>query len=425
MMWCVGTLTQFFLRCRTWSVPFGLSSRSLEEHEGTRNSYLILFDLRELRDVRVFAKRERLAYYTNMKRALHVWRKISAPSYLALALCGLPTQAAADVRIGVFGLFHPRELVVRPGDGTGLSLRSDRETCELRGRDEAHLVALRGSVQATCGGRTFGAPVLSVNALAGGIGAVNLGVPGKIARTFRGHVEVTLAGGELVPVVSMDLETAVASVVAAEQLDGTPLEALKAQAVATRSYFVAARGRHRGFEFCDTTHCQFLREPPAASRPAARAVRETAGLVLAFRGAPLAALYSASCGGHTRSLADAGFRGIDGYPYFAVECAYCVRHATEWERRLPIDADAERLDAARSEAARVTVGRSRGWSAVPGNNFDVVRDAGSLVLHGRGEGHGIGLCQAGAAALAREQHARFADILDHYYPGTTLTTAGR
>ena len=82
---------------------------------------------------------------------------------------------------------------------------------------------------------------------------------------------MTSAGGELVPVVSMDLETAVASVVAAEQVAGTPLEALKAQAVATRSYFVATRGRHRGFDFCDTTHCQFLREPPASGHPAARA----------------------------------------------------------------------------------------------------------------------------------------------------------
>jgi stage II sporulation protein D len=325
----------------------------------------------------------------------------------------------------VFGLFHPRELVVRSGDGTGLSLRSDRETCALRGREEARLVALHRSVQVTCGGRAFSAAVLSVDVLAGGISAVDISVPGRIARKFRGHIEVTSAGEELVPVVLMDLETAVASVVAAEQVDGTPLEALKAQAVATRSYFVATHGRHRGFDFCDTTHCQFLREPPVAPHPAARAARETDGLVLAFRGAPLAALYSASCGGHTRSLADAGFAATSGYPYFAVECAYCVRHAKEWERRLPLDADAERLDAARSEAARVAVGRSRGWSAVPGNNFDAAREPGSLVLRGRGEGHGVGLCQAGAAALAREQKTGFADILAHYYPGTTLTTAGR
>src|SRR6266571_2973368 len=62
----------------------------------------------------------------------------------------------------------------------------------------------------------------------------------------------------------MDRETATASVVAAENTPDTPLEALKAQAVAARSYFVAGRGRHHDFDFCDTTHCQFLREPPSA-----------------------------------------------------------------------------------------------------------------------------------------------------------------
>src|SRR5208283_1270192 len=65
----------------------------------------------------------------------------------------------------------------------------------------------------------------------------------------------------LTAVVTMDLEPAVASVVAAEGTVDAPSEALKALAVAARSYFVAGKGRHRDFDFCDTTHCQFLREP--------------------------------------------------------------------------------------------------------------------------------------------------------------------
>jgi stage II sporulation protein D len=222
----------------------------------------------------------------------------------------------------------------------------------------------------------------------------------------------------------MALEAAVASVVAAEQAEQTPLEALKAQAVAARSYFVAGRGRHTDFDFCDTTHCQFLRELPACDRPAARAARETAGLVLTYRGTPVAALYSASCGGRTRSLVEAGFHVADGYPYFSVECAYCVQNGGEWNRRLPLDEAARRLDVERSEAARLDMGRRHGWSLVPGNNFEAIRQPDALVLRGRGVGHGVGLCQAGAAWLAREQAATFAAILARYYPGTTLATAG-
>ena len=337
-----------------------------------------------------------------------------------LAMWTLPAPALADVRIAVFGLFHSREILARSADGNGLAVRTDRGTCALRGREAIHVSEAGGSMQLVCPGRTTRIENLRITSPAGGVADIELSIPGKISRRFHGRVEVTSAGGALVPIVSMDLETAVASVVAAEQVERTPIEALKAQAVAARSYFVAARGRHRGFDFCDTTHCQFLREPPAADHPAMRAARDTTGLVLAFRGAPIAALYSASCGGRTRSLADAGLPATDGYPYFSVDCSYCAHHAHAWERRLPLDADTRQLDAARSEDARLAIDRRIGWSAVPGNNFEATGDRDALVLRGRGAGHGVGLCQTGAAGLAAESAATFAHILDHYYPGTAL-----
>ena len=295
-------------------------------------------------------------------------------------------SAPASVRVGVFGLFHPRELILRSGHQ--IALRTDRDTCVLAGREEARVSVAAGVIHVACGGAVLGARTLRITGGDGGPADVEMTVPARITRKFRGQVDVAAAGEELVPVVSMDLETAVASVVAAEQIASTPREALKAQAVAARSYFVAARGRHRGFDFCDTTHCQFLRQPPATTDPSARAAEETAGLVLAFRGAPIAALYSASCGGRTRSLADAGLSSTGGYPYFSVDCSYCLRHVTEGDSRLQLEAEPQRIEADRSEDAR--------------------------------QGHGIGLCQAGAAALARDG-APFAEILAHYYPGTALT----
>jgi stage II sporulation protein D len=289
-----------------------------------------------------------------------------AVALLVLSLGRAPATMPSDVRVGVFGLFHPGALTVSAAEDA-ISLRSDREGCVLRRGDEARVRLEGGSLRVTCAAVAFSARSVRVTGSSGGPADLEVGVPGKIRRRFCGRLDVTSAGRELVPVVSMDLETAVASVVAAEQVGSTPLEALKAQAVAARSFLVAARGRHRGFDFCDTTHCQFLREPPAALHPAARAARETAGLLVAFRGAPVAAFYSASCGGRTRTLADAGLQAADGYPYFSVECAYCAR---------------------RHEGDR--------------------------------SGHGVGLCQAGAAGLAAERGASFTDILQYYYPGTTV-----
>jgi len=342
---------------------------------------------------------------------------------LLFARAGLITALARrQVRVGVFGLFHPRELIVRPADGGEIVLRTDRATHVLRGRDEVHVLAAGESLQIVTAGSASLADAVRVGGRSGGAADLEISVPGRITRAFQGQVDFARMGDALTPIVSMDLEAAVASVVAAEQGVSTPMEALKAQAVAARSYFTAARGRHEGFDFCDTTHCQFLRDPPATESLFARATGETSGAVLAFRGTPIAVLYSASCGGRTQSLADAGFGMTDGYPYFSVECPYCALHATQWDSRLALNDVTERLEVDRSEKTRLAIGRRNGWSAVPGNNFEVIRESDALVLHGRGQGHGIGLCQAGATGLAGDG-ASFGEILAHYLPGTTLKIA--
>ena len=86
------------------------------------------------------------------------------------------------------------------------------------------------------------------------------------------------------PVVSMDVETAVASIIDAEAPGDAPLEFLMAQAIASRSFLVAARTGHVGFDFCDTTHCQFLRGPALAGSPASIAAARTTGLCLYYEG---------------------------------------------------------------------------------------------------------------------------------------------
>src|SRR5437764_501831 len=79
-----------------------------------------------------------------------------------------------------------------------------------------------------------------------------------------------------------------------------PFEAMKAQAVAARSYY-AAGAQHHDFDFCDTTHCQFLRQPPAVNSPAAVPTRQTEGMVLSYEGEAVSAMHTASCGGRTHT----------------------------------------------------------------------------------------------------------------------------
>jgi stage II sporulation protein D len=140
--------------------------------------------------------------------------------------------------------------------------------------------------------------------------------------------------------------------------------------------------------------------------------------VLAHAGKVVPAYYSASCGGRTRTLAQLGLKD-ENYPYFAVECAYCRLHAEKWERRLDDEDALPLLEDETRERSRLQVGRRLGWSAVPSNNFTAEQEGDAVVLRGRGLGHGLGLCQRGAAAMAA-QGAGFREVLNHYFPNTAL-----
>jgi peptidoglycan hydrolase-like amidase len=255
----------------------------------------------------------------------------------------------------VFSLFRPVELRVSPASNTLLVTTGDQRVI-LEGRQffPVRLAQLSSTIH--------------VSARDGSATDFHLSIPGKIERTFHGTLAIRPSDHRLIAVVTMDREIAVASVVAAEMPLRTPLEALKAQAVATRSYYAASQPRHDEYSFCDSTHCQFLREPPAPQSHATRATQETRNLLLEYAGKPFPAQYSAVCGGRTRSLEGEG-EPIAGYPYYSVPCDYCRRHS-------------------------------------PG-----------LV-----QGHQLGLCQSGASGMAA-LGATFRSILDHYYPGTHLQPA--
>jgi stage II sporulation protein D len=245
-----------------------------------------------------------------------------------------------------------------------------------------------------------------------------LSVPGKISREFHGRLDIRQQGATLMAIVEMDRETAVASIVAAEGSEATPVEARRAQAVVARSFLAAAHGRHRDFDFCDTTHCQFLREPPATDTSVARAVEATRGMILAYESKPFAAMYTRSCAGRTRTPVELGLPAAS-YPYYSVECKYCRVHPERWSSRISTE-DAATLRSS-NEGARLRAVRQIGWSTIPSDNFIMKEENGQIFVEGTGQGHGVGLCQAGAKALAADG-ADFRQILSHYYPNSVIVS---
>lgn len=324
------------------------------------------------------------------------------------------------VRVGLLSLFHPRELIVTAVLGQALVVQSREQSfvLESSGIPSATVRLEDSGVVVTSGSQMLRASTIQVAGRENQPVDFVLAVPGKIIRRYRGMLEIKPSSGVLSAVVTLDLETAVASVVAAESASDMPMEALKAHAIAARSCFVSGRGRHREFDFCDTTHCQYFRTPPPAGSRVARAVADTRGLVLAYQSRPFAAMYTRSCSGRTRTPAEVGL-GVVAYPYYAVECGHCRVHPARWTSRLSLQ-DAASLRVG-SESTRLAIDHRLGWSAVPSNDFSLTRDGDSVLLKGVGNGHGIGLCQAGARAMA-QAGATFQQIIDHYYPNTNVVS---
>ena len=115
-------------------------------------------------------------------------------------------------------------------------------------------------------------------------------------------IKVRPAAGK--PTIDLPVERYVAAVLAAESGGFRSDEALKAMAVAIRTYAIHFRGRHsaEGYDLCGTTHCQRLDFESLIPRLQALA-NQTAGELLWFEGKPVFACYSRSCGGITESAA--------------------------------------------------------------------------------------------------------------------------
>jgi stage II sporulation protein D len=336
--------------------------------------------------------------------------------FLAAVLWAQPIRAA-QVRIHVFGLFAPSELQLRAAGSQILRFTAAGVEARLEGGQIATCRAAAADVVCEFGhARLQGASIAVFGDRRQA--AFQLSVPGKIERRFEGRLELTTAGKSLGPVVVMDRETAVGAIVAAESPPGATFEALKAQAVAARSYLLAG-ARHDAFDFCDTTHCQYLRAPLAEDDPARRAAAATQRLVVTYEGKVVRALYSRSCGGATRTLQQAGLTA-EGYPYFSVACDACRREPERWQSTFDRETVGPFIERP-TEAARLDVARQAGWSRLPGASFQSTSDGDSVTIHGAGMGHGIGLCQRGAASLAAGG-MDFGAILRHYFPNTTLET---
>lgn len=324
----------------------------------------------------------------------------------------------------------------------------------------------------------------------------------KETRTYNGELEFRIdKNGRLTAINVLTLEEYIKGVVPGEMSANFPLEALKAQAIAARTFFLFNFGRvhaNEPFDVCATVHCQAFVGTKVNNAKVEKAVRETRGVVVLQNGELCTTPFSAMCGGHTENSENvwiggpqSHLRGVfDVLNAGPIESRFDLsneQNARTWIESLPTvfcnvqkNGNPEyaayakkffrwQVSMSRSELEKNIenysgkefgslvdlVPVSRGVSGriielrIVGtkDSFTIGKElrirkalspntlysacfvidkkdvsgklADEFIIKGAGWGHGVGMCQIGAALMA-EKGGDAKTILQHYYSGTQI-----
>jgi stage II sporulation protein D (peptidoglycan lytic transglycosylase) len=367
-----------------------------------------------------------------------------------LATAGLAQASGpATLRIGLWTLWHDKGVSVAPTQEGVATMR----TCAIPDRCTA--AALNKQIQ-------FRAAASGL-ALENGMDAESIGLAGSFTLTAHGEslalhnpVRISARNGELIFAVTLPVESYVERVLASESGAADSHESLKALAIVVRSFALHQHHGHGDYDLCDSTHCQMLRWGIGSGRQAAahEATLATAGETLWYHGQRAEAWFHQNCGGRTASPSEVWSSASQKASHRAMPWLvsradpYCTANgAREWSSGISLTDLTSALAAAglvrpgwktlivarrgesgravslmigasevSAEEFRLAVGRALGWNRILSNWYEVSPEGDDFLFHGRGSGHGVGLCQAGNAAMSALGRDS-SQILAQYFPG--------
>jgi stage II sporulation protein D len=268
---------------------------------------------------------------------------------------------------------------------------------------------------------------------------------GEQPKILNGATRVYLYCGSLMILNITDIESYLPGAVRAEAGIRGPEEYFRTQAIIARTYVYRHMNRHGldGYNMCDDVHCQVY-SGLITEQPIKDACKSTSGMVLVDSDTSLIiSAFHANCGGETASSEDVW---LTAEPYLiSVRDTFCTAYKPiTWEKKIPLSDwrnflaskgitatnDQAIVPSTSSTPARVRdfviLGISvpaadiRSYFNLKSTFFSVRQDADILVFNGRGYGHGVGLCQDGARAMALKGKS-YIEITRFYYPGTFIT----
>ncbi len=270
-------------------------------------------------------------------------------------------------------------------------------------------------------------------------------------RSFRGNLEVSFSEKGLSLVNVLPLDEYLFSVVPSEISVSAAEDALKAQAVVARSYAYGKIGMktHPNADVCAEVHCQAYSGVGSESKSATRAVEATKGELLLSSGSVVTSFFFSNCGGHTRNVEDVWsseslkvFKGVLDFPAVADgglfnnwpltpelldrwiksgPDSYCRKDSNYRWFKILDKPEKEIMVVKRDNFGYIKEAKNgekiftgeRVRSIIPGLRSNMVKFEGSFV-YGAGWGHGVGMCQDGAAGMAKAGFS-YRDILSHYF----------
>ncbi len=282
---------------------------------------------------------------------------------------------------------------------------------------------------------------------------VSLYLPKGVFR-YEGKIDViNQDNNELLIINELDVESYVKGVVYHEVTDEWPMESMKAQAVAARTYalYQMKKNETQPYDVTGDIYSQVFGGRSAERYRTNLAVNKTMGEVLTYHGEIIPAYFHANCGGHTE---DASELWQGNWPYLkGVECDYCrTGKAYTWKKNFRAQEVADKLiqhgykiDSIkdikvleRNESGRirnleietrdgrkVIIAGKRfrdiiGPNVIRSNKYEIEMQGYYFDLSGLGWGHGVGMCQWGAHEMGWQRYL-YQDILKFYYPGVNIT----
>jgi stage II sporulation protein D len=263
-------------------------------------------------------------------------------------------------------------------------------------------------------------------------------------RWYRGRTHLVISEGGVTAVNHVDMDEYLYSVVGAEMSPSWHAEALKAQAVAARSYalYQKAKRGNSVYDVGDDTYWQVYVGMEKEDANTIAAVTATSNQVLAYNGSPIEAVFHSSSGGHTEDVENIWqdprpyLRGVPDYDRNSPNYQWTETFSQNQLSSLfsgvgnvlnlqPAQTTpfgrAITLNVVGDGGTRSIDGDSvRSVLNLPSTLFSVTANGGSFVVSGRGFGHGVGMSQWGALALAESGYS-YSQILGHYYQNTTLS----